>query len=162
MKNLIGSVSHGTMRNDDLIPAFVDLLDSMKEDMSLSVQAGDELRVTAEVSRLDDLLAAIERRQARDDYYESEDAGYDLESLFDELNSLAPPYFYFGAHEGDGSDYGFWLSSDALEDFDGLRVDDLSEVPADYCGEVLHVNDHGNTSLYSCTDGALTEVWAIV
>ena len=41
-----------------------------------------------------------------------------------------------------------------------LRVNDTSEVPRGYTGEVLHVNDHGNTTLYTASRGKLTEVWS--
>ena len=34
------------------------------------------------------------------------------------------------------------------EEFSGLCVNDLSEVPARYKGLVLYVNDHGNVTLY--------------
>ena len=30
------------------------------------------------------------------------------EYLWDYMNQIAPDGFYFGAHPGDGSDYGFW------------------------------------------------------
>ena len=140
---------------------FVDTLDELKEARSLTT-ASDELSAVREFERLDNYLAEIEQRQKQEGYYESDDAQFDLEWLFDELNTFAPPYFYFGAHPGDGSDYGFWLSEDAIEDFEGLRVEDQSEVPSDYCGEVLHVNDHGNCTLYVADQGQLSEVWAIV
>lgn len=98
-----------------------------------------------------------------EDYFGTEDADYDLESLFDALNDYAPAYFYFGAHPGDGSDYGYWLSEHFTDDFDGLRVNDLSEVPRNYFGEILLVNDHGNTSLYvKARNHKLTECWSIV
>jgi len=61
-----------------------------------------------------------------------------------------------------GSYYGFWLSESFEADFDGLKVSDTSEVPADYSGEVLHVNDHGNATLYAASAGALTEIWSVV
>ena len=47
------------------------------------------------------------------------------------------------------------------EDFDGLRVSDLCEVPAGYSGEVLLVNDHGNMSLYAYSRGRGRELWGI-
>lgn len=40
------------------------------------------------------------------------------------------------------------LSAHERREFDGLTVSDLSEVPASYRGEVLHVNDHGNATFY--------------
>jgi hypothetical protein len=98
-----------------------------------------------------------------EDYFESEDAGYDLnECLFDALNEYAGPYFYFGSHPGDGSDYGFWLTEFIEDEFDGLKVSDSSEIPAKYRGEVLIVNDHGNTTLAVQTSRTLREVWSIV
>jgi hypothetical protein len=48
------------------------------------------------------------------------------------------------------------------EDFDGLKVSDLSEVPPGHTGEVLLVNDHGNMSLYNCNRGGHREVWGVV
>lgn len=159
----IGSVSHATMRNEDLIPAFIDCLDGIKEAISMDQSRSEQERV-AEVSRIDDNLSKIEQRMHDDDYYESEEADYDLEHLFDELNNHAPDYCYFGAHPGDGSDYGFWPCEDfrqMVEDDDGLIVDDTSEVPDDYSGIVLHINDHGNATLYSAITGQLTEIWSI-
>jgi hypothetical protein len=140
-KASFGSISSGTMRPGDLIPVFA-----------------DELRT---------LRGTLPRDIYKDLRQWHRDAGSDLAdellaSLFSALEEFAPAYGYFGAHEGDGSDYGFWLGSDAMQDFDGLRVEDLSEVPKDYCGEVLHVNDHGNMTLYVGRRGHLIEVWAVV
>jgi hypothetical protein len=99
----------------------------------------------------------------REDYFESEDASIDLsEGLFDALDSYALPYFYFGAHPGDGADYGFWLSEEWEMCFDGLKVADLDEVPKGYSGEVMHVSDHGNLTLYNYSRGRGREVWSIV
>jgi len=151
----LGSVSTGTMREEDLIPCFVGLLESLIPPES--TECNDHRRAH---------LAEIVERMDDDKYYESDDATYDMDWLFDKLNTFAPPYCHFGAHEGDGADYGFWVCWDALEDsvHDGdlLKVADLSEVPDDYIGEVLHVNDHGNTTLYVADKGKLTEVWSVV
>lgn len=139
----VGTVSHATMRKEDLIPSFT-----------------SELRWLGHRSKE---LTRIERESRKgDSYYESEESDYDLQSLFDMLDSHAPPYMYFGSHPGDGADYGFWISDSLEYDFDGLKVDDLSDVPADYTGEVLEVNDHGNMTLYSAKRGKLTEVWGVV
>ncbi len=140
-----GTVSHATLRNEDLLPAFADELERL-------ARAGKCLKLYR------DLI-----REAR-----NLDPGHDvraaevLDDLSEALSNFAPPYFYFGAHEGDGSDFGFWLGSSALEDFDGLKVSDTSEIPKGYTGEVLHINDHGNATLYACTRGRCREVWAVV
>ena len=141
-KYTIGSISHGTMRPEDIIPEFIYTL--------------KQLDIEKKYTEL-----IIEAEAITD--FDSEEADEILnEDLFNALNEMAPPYFYFGSHPGDGSDYGFWLSEDLDQIFDGLRVDDTSEVPEDYVGEVIHVNDHGNTTLYVADAGKLTEVWAIV
>jgi hypothetical protein len=103
----------------------------------------------------------IDEAEAIEDF-DSDDASEVLSDLFNALNEFAPAYGYFGAHPGDGADYGFWLHEDWEQDFDGLKVDDTSEVPSDYSGEVLHVSDHGNPTLYVANAGVLTEVWALV
>jgi hypothetical protein len=136
-----GSIIHATHKNEDLIPAFA-----------------------AELAYLDNAKAwskLVSEAEALEDY-ESEKAGFILETLYEALNDFAPPYAYFGAHEGDGSDFGFWLSSELEYSFDGLKVSDTSEVPADYTGEALHVNDHGNMTLYAVNAGTMTEVWSVV
>ena len=175
VKISIGSVSHATMRPEDLIPAFVDCVQSIIDDLQTSAPRDFETceETKREVARLTDTLADIESRiyrsdddggEERADYWDSDDANYDLETLFDLLNEYAPPYCYFGAHPGDGSDYGFWPAEDVereVQDNDGLVVDDTSEVPSDYSGEVLHINDHGNATLYSAHNGELTEIWSI-
>lgn len=90
------------------------------------------------------------------------DREQDLDALFSILDAHALPYFYFGPHQGDGADFGWWLSEGFENDFDGLKVSDTSEVPSGFTGEVLHVNDHGNMTLYSASRGRLHQVWAIV
>ena len=147
----VGSISTGTMREEDLIPAFCYELKRLAK----------ANRNKAHLAMVEEIESALD--QNAEEYVESGDASYDLnERLVDALQSYAPAYFYFGFHPGDGADYGFWLSEFMEEEFDGLKVNDLSEVPAKYKGEVLHVNDHGNVSLYVKSARKLTEVWAVV
>lgn len=135
----MGTISHGTMRPEDLIPTFTDWLESQKP-----LRREHRKMLTA---------------WKNEDEYDGETF---LEDLFDALGEYAPPYFYFGAHPGDGSDYGYWLSDDFQNEFEGLQVEDLTDVPRGYTGEVLHVNDHGNMTLYRAVRGRLYEIWAIV
>jgi len=147
------SVSHGTTRSEDLIPRFLDVLEELDGPGCAAIR-----------QELDDELTALSSGKVSDEQWETLDHLLN-ETLFDELNAHAAPYFYFGSHPGDGCDYGFWLSEGFEQDFldnDGLKVKDTSEVPKDYSGEVLHVNDHGNPTLYSADNGKLTEIWSVV
>jgi hypothetical protein len=140
----IGSISSGTMRPEDLIPVFADHLRRLRGSLPRAIYDGI--------------------RALRGDL-DSEDAADILSDLADALGEYAPPYFYFGAHPGDGANYGFWLSESwqqDIRDSGGLEVKDTADVPADYSGEVLHVNDHGNATLYAATRGKLREIWAVV
>ena len=145
----LGTVSHGTMRSEDLIPCFRSVLSDLD-------------RNTNEYTVL--LLDAMMLTD-----YDSDEAQYIWEELADALNELAPSHCYFGAHEGDGSDYGFWPDWDSIRDdiHDGelLCVDDRGNsdtIPDDYNGEWVHSNDHGNVTLYVRKNGQDTEIWAIV
>jgi len=162
----MGTVSSGTMREEDLIPDFCYQLSQLARQSGI-------LPAKARRAHLA-LVKEIEARMEGEDYFESEDAGYDLnESLFDALNEYSAPYFYFGAHPGDGADYGFWLSEGWDEDFvtkkrgftpetTSIKVSDLAEVPRWFRGEVAVVNDHGNVALYVKTCRTLREVWSVV
>jgi hypothetical protein len=143
----IGSISSATTRPEDLIPSLLWELQHQKP-------CHREHRK---------LCTAIAARMATADYFDGDDASEDLQELFDALDQYSPEGFYFGASDGDGCSYGWWLSASFTEEFDGLRVDDLSEIPRDYFGSILLVNDHGNTSLYTrARNYRLTEQWSIV
>jgi hypothetical protein len=93
-----GTVSHGTMRPQDLIPAFLDALadvDPAAYEQYMLMPFGP-------------IPAHVQDEGDTSDWWQSDDARYLLEELFDALNDAAPEDHYFGAHPGDGSDYGFW------------------------------------------------------
>jgi hypothetical protein len=92
-----GTIIHGTMRNQDLIPAFLDVAREI-------APAEYAQMVSAPFSPIPSY--ALEDDSA--EWWTSDEAHYLLEELFELLNLCAPEGFYFGAHEGDGSDYGFW------------------------------------------------------
>ena len=147
MKITLGTVSHATMRPEDLIPCFLELLKELDTNKEYS-------SVIAEGEQI-----------IQDEDWDNENTSMFLnEDLWEALNNFSPPYCYFGANEGDGSDYGFWANDieDTLQDFDGLKVKDLSEVTEDYTGEVFLVNDHGNVTFYNAEKGKVTEIWSIV
>lgn len=98
------------MRAEDLIPCFAGELED------LVFLSGDFLSLPENFpmrDRLNDLVEEAgdwfnaDRGINPDDL---EGAGYFLECLFDALDMFSPDGFYFGAHPGDGSEYGWWQS----------------------------------------------------
>jgi hypothetical protein len=140
----IGSISNGSMRAEDLIPVFADVL--------------------ADLDKTATRKALVQEANLIEDY-DSEQADDVLSELFDALGEFAPPYFYFGGHPGDGADFGFWLGEDFqrdMKDDDVLMVDDLAEIPAGFEGAVALVTDHGNVSFGNATAGGVEWSWEIV
>jgi hypothetical protein len=91
-----------------------------------------------------------------------------LEELFDALDEHCPPYCYFGAHEGDGSDYGCWVDLCSLNDSIGYETSKFKAGdpwPFDLLSEnVIEVNDHGNATLYvwDAIRCRYVEAWSVV
>jgi len=88
----LGSVSWGTLRSEDLLRSFLAEL--------------DRVRPFNERSLRFDIKEYLEGQRLEDEY-----AAELVERAFDSLNNVAPPGMYFGAHEGDGSDFGWWEMS---------------------------------------------------
>lgn len=147
---LIGIVSHGTMRSEDLIPDFMDVL-----------EVYNPKRAKVLRSENPDIFTWLEDPDTEEPEFTSE---FLNETLWDALNEIAPPYCYFGATEGDGTDYGFWPCFDAIqEDGDVLKVNDSSELPKGYIGYFTVTSDHGNLTLYHrFKNGRVNEIWGIV
>src|ERR1035437_7618406 len=93
----IGSVSSATMRAEDLIPCFISELRSQRP---LKREHQRLIRTIEQAMNANNMETG--------EYFDSDDADYDLEALFDALDAYCLPYFYFGAHPGDGADYGYW------------------------------------------------------
>lgn len=137
-KAKIGSIISGTHRTSELLIGFAAELDYLN---------GND----AATKRVDNLPTVGEGDETAID--ESTDAAAELLSSFhDELNELAPSYCRFGAHEGDGADFGFWPCMAEIEELP--RIADPSEAP-DHLGEdCVFVNDHGNMTVYGA-DGSV-------
>ena len=98
------SVSHGTLRNQDLIPAFLDAVSFLAPAVYEQMTMGMHPCVPQYAWEDDD-----------HEWWYTESAYWVLEQLDETLNDYAPDGFYFGAHEGDGSDFGFWRLIDEEE-----------------------------------------------
>lgn len=100
LKNV--SVISGTMRSQDLIPAFLDVL-----------RMHDTEWYCAHITRVWPMPPSYALEDDDDEWWDSEQCSYFLnEELFDRLNDIAPEGYFFGSHPGNGSDYGFWEVED--------------------------------------------------
>jgi hypothetical protein len=164
----IGSYSSGTLCEEDLIPCFL----SVAESLRLSV--GDRATVRQ-------IRRAYGAASSEAEYWD-ETAGEHCSELFDILGRYTPDYCYFGASEGDGADYGCWPSSGVLDGSEDWAIYWSDKFPTELRGssfhaerveyrEVmgntdlthwLHVNAHGNATLYRRAGRRWIEVWAVV
>ena len=117
MKNrtyIFGTISHGTMRNVDLLDSFSNALEYLakknKEIDYISICI-DARRYRNFLIKHEDKLYKPHHKKMRDSIFET--VSYIInEDLFNALNKFTPPNHYFGSHPGDGADYGFWSSED--------------------------------------------------
>ena len=145
----IGSLISGTLRPQDLIPAFIAELEYLDPGVSIEVP-GREALPEDEASP----------------WWQSEDAEALAEELIGLLNDIAPAYTYFGAHHGDGADFGLWPDYAAIEyDItDGCLVRlEAGDEPPESTAEYIEWNDHGNLAYYVKSEsGKFIEKWSCV
>jgi hypothetical protein len=91
-----GTVSSGTMREEDLLPKFAYVLEKygMKRS-ALTARAAARLIEMSDTDKNRELVSIVLN-----------------EEVWEAMNEIAPEGYYFGAHEGDGSDYGYWLAEE--------------------------------------------------
>ena len=157
----LGTVSEGTLRTEDLLPVFANIIKSLSDEPHF------------------EQLAWLAIEVPDDDT---------VDALIDALNELCPPFVYFGAHPGDGADFGFWPDHDGLQDALRTSTDsycfdchhwpeehgtgfhaEICDCP-EYCADseeqylpednlIVHVNDHGNVTVM---DMDRNELWSCV
>lgn len=97
-------VSCDTLRPEDLLVKF----------WSAAEQIG------ADVAQLLPDLQRLVGEDSSESDWNDEQACWTLESLTDRLQDAAPTGFYFGASEGDGACFGFWLTEDWFDALEHL------------------------------------------
>lgn len=155
----IGTVSHATLRTDDLLDAFATELEYhvQRNALAWSDESGRRLRD----NHMELIGRAREYKGEGEDgselFSEGEGATELISELIDALNEFAAPYCYFGTLEGDGADFGFWPSHDAISELP--KIADPSELDSIDEGDVAYVNDHGNVTVYDAATGkAILEI----
>lgn len=108
-----GSVSTGTLRDEDLIPRFTLLLEELHPEKAAALKATYEDVYTHLAAGKS--LAEVTYDHAQpltdaqiDEPSMEESASWLMTELFEELEACAPDGHRFGGHEGDGADFGFW------------------------------------------------------
>ena len=139
-KPTVGTISHAALRAADLMISFADELERIAADHPLVREA-----------------AAVQTLWAAGwiDIFELEMAAELVNDLQYALNEHAPPYCYFGTSEGDGSDFGFWPSMDAIEELPRIQNVDGEEIPDE---DHAYVNDHGNVTVYGADGSVILEL----
>jgi hypothetical protein len=101
-----GTLIHGTLRPQDLLPAFRDFLKEHNPGYRMSFRDEAFILDLAEAEDANTILDEAHPVSGVDGW---ETAGYVMDMLVERLDSIAPEGYYFGAHEGDGADFGYWL-----------------------------------------------------
>jgi hypothetical protein len=152
----LGSISHGTLRTQDLLPVFLETF------MALGGNVPSDLECGAYIEYLNWPNPATTACDDEDKFWDSEDAMWDMEALTDGLNNLCPSFVYFGTLEGDGSDFGFWVDRDALDE--AITQHDVPNPDRDGCqvledyNVIVQVSDHGNVTLMNMERDV---IWAL-
>ena len=133
----IGSISHGTLRTEDLLATFADEIE-----YQVQRNADEWCSDQGRIDRNNFLRLANEAREIDPD---GEDAAELIDELGDTLEHFAPPYCYFGANEGDGSDFGFWPCMDEIDELPHVEDSDEAKALGEDCA---FVNDHGNVTVF--------------
>lgn len=159
----IGSISSGTLRMEDLIPALVGALEGLR-------LTREERKTLADVRRASEHADRVISSEAEGedcvDYWQN-DAADDYDALTQIADAHCPDYCYFGSTAGDGAEIGVWPSWDGLRDAEHdrtlTRVDGALPIPfSRHITHALQVNDHGNATLYRRAGRRWLEVWSIV
>jgi hypothetical protein len=148
----IGTISSGTLRLEDLIPALASELDALRLTRSERKTVREALAFDPDVENDD-----------------PEEAQYLYDALCGIAENHCPDYAYFGSTEGDGAEIGVWPSIDSIKEDskydDGtvrkINAGDAFPKTSAYA-YVMSVTDHGNVTLYRRSGRRWIEVWSVV
>jgi hypothetical protein len=152
----LGSISTGTLRPEDLIPAFTYTMGELTHN---PISNTSKYPNEAMAKLWDEAIHLI----GTDQWWtlDPEDSGVNglLNDLTDALNELCPPFVYFGTLEGDGADFGFWPDIETIQEIVNIAECDASQgisCPDD--GVIVQVSDHGNVTVM---DMERNVIWSV-
>ena len=146
----LGSISTGTLRPQDLLPAFLETL------TALGGEIPKDLECTSHIEYLN--WPSLDTTASDDDdkFWGSEEAMWDMEALTDALQALCPTFVYFGTLEGDGADFGYWPDRERLQEtLTAATVGHTLTLPRNGEWEwqlededvIVNTNDHGSVTV---------------
>lgn len=106
----VGTVIHGTMRPQDLIAAMLDNLATIATGERFGFD--HKHASAAQEAFLDCVPAWVQDDGDACDWWDSDEAAELVCALGSTLDECSPEGFRFGAHVGDGSDFGYWSDTD--------------------------------------------------
>lgn len=109
MANIVitpGSVSHGTLKEEDLIHA------TLAELIKVNPSAHDKIFQDTDYQQILWWCKEFDSVPAGSE----ETAQWLIDEAIDALNEVAPEGYYFGSHEGDSSDLGWWEHETEVHD----------------------------------------------
>ncbi len=151
----LGSVSTATLRPEDLLSAFRATLEGLVflSGDYLSKNHSERDRFACILGDAQDLFDETGEAIPEDKWEEA--AEMINETLPDALQEFAAPYTYFGAHPGDGADFGFWPSWEQIDELPTVGDSDAAKGLGEDCKSV---NDHGNVTVYGGDGSILLEL----
>lgn len=151
----IGSLSTGTLREQDIADALMPLL------QRVYIEKGVDLWHLPKDHMIEKLFAIAD---GEGDDPEVLDEAMDIIGGSD----LMPPFAYLGSHPGDGADIGIWPDFERLADArrsgEVPHITDLTDLDEQnpQVGDIFAlVNDHGNVTLLEITAQSHT-IWEVV
>jgi len=152
----VGSISTATLRPEDLLSTFLSELEGLAllSEGILSMPENFPLRdsIAAVVGDAQDCFTEDGETLSEDGESNAPEV---LEALQDTLSLFAPPYCYFGAHLGDGADFGFWPNYEEIDELPTVEDSDGAKALGEDCKAV---NDHGNVTVYGGDGRILLEL----
>lgn len=170
----LGTISEGTLRPEDLIPAYLDALESIR-------LTAHERKQVASIRREFEQTQALKPEEEVTDPLNADL----IDELANYLEAHCPDYAYFGTLEGDGACFGVRANIEQLQedavDHDRylsatdsrtryanvVKVNAGDAFPTPRPGQptithLMEVNDHGNVTLYRRAGTRWIEVWGVV
>lgn len=101
----LGTVSHGTLRSEDLLGKFLFICEELHPEAAARFNA-DLIAYGFGHSMCG--AAGMGNRDEWPEGFGDYEAAEMIDDLISAINAVCPEGVYFGAHYGDGSDFGFW------------------------------------------------------